>query len=910
MVRHALPSRDLRRAGSQPPECPLSDLDPDVNSAVITASSLRDWLTDRLPGPDDDKQRTLDLLEGLQGLDAPMTLSPADRDGAWRLYVELETRITTQPLQWRVGDERAALESLHHLFPTVRQLVQGLGPRARTAGELGIFVLNRYIRPLTSTWHGRLQRTGFLHDDDRRLFRLELRELRAKLVRLQPVFRALADPEGSDEERGGDGDEGVLEFFSPGQPLPPGRRSPLLSEMFVHEAAPIQARRVAFGLISQPEEGAPPPAELVGLGLSGGGIRSATFALGLLQALSRRDLYRHIDLLSTVSGGGYLGALISSWATGSQSDDDKRRGPFVCPDQPAAPGAPAASPTTPAVEPLAVRHVRNHSRTLTEDGWWHVLAPMAAGILASTAMFYLLCLSLAGGAFGCWWLVERAHVPWWVGLAVAAGAIALLPASQRLLPRQLQGLDAVVSGAAVSGVAFSALPAVLDAANALLDRTLAGLSFDYLTADMLAALLPALTTSIAMPLQRVAKLAPLRDGLLAISPVLATLLVVARLHQYLVAEHHLVLFAGLTGVAVVILLVTDVNKNSPHRFYRDRLARAWCVRPDANGKVQPAGLRMTELSEAQAPLHLVNMTANLDRALDPEIQRELRGRNADFFCASRLGLDSPTLASWRWQQAQAHPGRGPEDIHLATAMAISGAAVGPRLGVLTPTGAGAWLTLLNLRLGYWLHNPRRPAPRWLHPAWGGYLVREALGWLHEETPRINLSDGGHLENLGVFELLRRRCAFVIAIDGEADPDMSFGGLVKLKRYARIDLDCDLDLDVQDLKLGAHGFSDAHAALGSIRYHDDSEGRLLYIKLSVTGDEPAELLDYRRRSPAFPHESTADQVFGEEQFESYRRLGEHIGEHLCSTLMEVPDDEQLTPATWFRALEQSLVARRP
>jgi hypothetical protein len=53
--------------------------------------------------------------------------------------------------------------------------------------------------------------------------------------------------------------------------------------------------------------------ELLGLALSGGGIRSATINLGILQGLARRGLLPRFDYLSTVSGGGYIGSCIDSW---------------------------------------------------------------------------------------------------------------------------------------------------------------------------------------------------------------------------------------------------------------------------------------------------------------------------------------------------------------------------------------------------------------------------------------------------------------------------------------------------------------------------------------------------------------------------------------------------------------------
>ena len=165
-----------------------------------------------------------------------------------------------------------------------------------------------------------------------------------------------------------------------------------------------------------------------------------------------------------------------------------------------------------------------------------------------------------------------------------------------------------------------------------------------------------------------------------------------------------------------------------------------------------------------------------------------------------------------------------------------------------------------------------------------HLLREAFGALDASGAYVNVSDGGHLENLGVYELLRRRCKVIIAIDGEADPDMKFPSLHALMRYAWIDLGVRIDLKLDELRPGQGGLPSQHVAIGTIQYgpgteDGDSQGTFVYIKSSVTGDENLIIADYRAAQPKFPHESTADQFFNEHQFESYRALGEHIGERL-------------------------------
>lgn len=166
--------------------------------------------------------------------------------------------------------------------------------------------------------------------------------------------------------------------------------------------------------------------------------------------------------------------------------------------------------------------------------------------------------------------------------------------------------------------------------------------------------------------------------------------------------------------------------------------------------------------------------------------------------------------------------------------------------------------------------------RWRVRPWA--LLAEMLMRLNERGRWVNLSDGGHIENLATLELLRRRCRVIVIGDGEADPDMHFAGLATLMRTARIDLGIEIDLHLGDLRLGSDRYCRDHLAIGRISYPGDPEpGFLLYLKSSVTGDEDEVVAEYRNRSTSFPHESTADQFFNEGQFEAYRALGEHVGQ---------------------------------
>jgi hypothetical protein len=130
----------------------------------------------------------------------------------------------------------------------------------------------------------------------------------------------------------------------------------------------------------------------------------------------------------------------------------------------------------------------------------------------------------------------------------------------------------------------------------------------------------------------------------------------------------------------------------------------------------------------------------------------LQGRLTEFFlfspCFSGCSLTG-FYATHEWEKADSH-------LDLGTAMAISGAAAAPQMGLGTNKSLSFWLSLLNIRLGYWARKPGRHGSRLAAPGLS-YLWREMLGTMNESTAWLNLSDGGHIENLGVYELLRRRC---------------------------------------------------------------------------------------------------------------------------------------------------------
>jgi hypothetical protein len=552
--------------------------------------------------------------------------------------------------------------------------------------------------------------------------------------------------------------------------------------------------------------------------------------------------------------------------------------------------------------------------------------------------------------------------------------------------------------------------------------------------------------------------------------------------------------------AFVILLgcwiAVDVNVTSIHALYRDRLASAFLVGRNTKGGVDiedDIDLHHICRYEAgsTAPYHLINVALNLQGSKDIGI----RDRNSDFFIFSKRFIGGDRTGYCRSElMEQVFP-----QMSLGSAMAVSAAAASPNMGRGTSPLLVAFMTLLNIRLGFWMPNPgllqesarnggrrRRQFPqgetppgfdfanvfaeeleeienRWrrvypnapqcrsrqptvkhglvgiafsgggirsaainlgitqaLHDrgvfhhvdymstvSGGGYLgssisalmryregdvdkpllntkrtladerktaahiepataiqwaqddeseenrfdsigdrfrwqvrpvalLREMLSRLDERHCWVNLSDGGHIENLATIELLHRRCKYIIIGDGEADPNLHFAGLATLMRSARLDLQIKIEIDLDAIRLRKNGKSDneagisgSHWTVGKITYPTTNGkaeiGYLLYLKSSFTGDEDETIREYRHRNPTFPHQTTADQFFDEGQFEAYRALGQHIAEmaldckHVIEPLGGDKDEKVDDPmtkmshedlASWFKELWEKRMPAQP
>jgi len=736
---------------------------------------------------------------------------------------------------------------------------------------------------------------------------------------------------------------------------------------------------------------------LTGLALSGGGIRSASFGLGALQALHAYSGIEGIDYLSTVSGGGYIGCSLTA---AMQNTDGEF--PFTNPKN--------------YDDTASVRHIRDFSNYLIPHGALDVVTAIGIigrGLVANVVIILPILLflvwltllihpnedSLSEPKFLIWNLGEaltRLGLPvshplwglhgfWFTAILAGVNVFFLVfwafaksisvsqfwqagfswlrePGDSAELHGVLATVSKLLFFVTITSIWFETQPFILRAmvatsapslspngapqcaswafSAACFGKVLHGW-FGYLTPILapigaafafLSKYLGDIVTQTKQDprwqawFKKISAMAALwfaaiiipsflwllylqltyfgiagSDSLFPYAPGWLLSLAHAAPLQDVLRKAGITMIAGLYLEAFLItgLVAVFINPNvtSLYRLYRDRLSKAFLFNPnpdiprDKNGDLQAYEPKLHKIDTRFGPYPIVNAALNIEGSQFAN----KRGRNADFFIFTPEYTGSDATGYIGTERIE----KDETALDHGTAMAISGAAVSSNMGALTIKPLAFTLALLNIRLGYWLRNPRRIVG---HRPWYSRLVdirsylllKEAFGWITEKSPTVYLTDGGHIENLGVYSLLKRRCKLIIVIDAEADPTMNFRAFLQLERYARIDLgviielpwemirDCTLKVDKAFDEASKSGsvipcVPGPHCAAGEIQYgpNDKEKGILLYVKASLSGDEDDYLLDYKRLHRAFPHETTSDQFFGEEQLEAYRALGFHI-----------------------------------
>ncbi len=766
-------------------------------------------------------------------------------------------------------------------------------------------------------------------------------------------------------------------------PIP---RTPDGDDVFHRELDPAPGdgtHEVAHGRVTVP------PRDLTGIALSGGGIRSATFNLGLLQGLARFGILDRLDYLSTVSGGGYIGSAWSAWRAREREGD--RGSPFHSPEPPGAsseappPGSEPGRPRDP------VDHLRAFSNflaprlgllswdtgrmvvtvvssmvpslavalavlTLALVAWCLLaLALLAPELPISSLAFLVLTALLLGGMESRWrrlkeevdpwgygeawgmallgavllwllvggvlgeggpdgaglgagmgipvigeeappsdWLLLLAPVGAWIGASLVltfwrlirsrwtrshlrrvrrnaydrVHARLLLLAAGWTVVSLLWWVGALVWGLVEQGfevevgTGLVGTTGVVVYAFSRVQKRLSGEFTSSLGTTLLARLKPVLPQVLAY----------LAIALLVVMAAAATV----GLGRSDPAIHPLALLGG--GALLILALAVlffDPNEVGLHTFYRARISRAYlgASNPEPDHRWRTEERRDDDVSlaalPATGPCHLICCAANDLSARDLGALH----RGARSAVLSPVGF-SVGGARRAWEADD----RGSPT--LSAAATASAAAFNPLMGDRSRSLGPAVTFLMaafNLRLGMWLPGvPLRDRGSRLRRALVGLpFFREMFGLARADGSEVHLSDGGHFENMAVYELIRRHCRFILAADCGMDPSVGFNDVGNLVRRVRTDFGVDIRIDLSPLRPDASGVSRQSMVAGDIHYPEGDTGILLLVKPSITGSEPPDVAQYRTRNPVFPHESTGDQFYDEAQWESYRRLGEYV-----------------------------------
>jgi len=291
---------------------------------------------------------------------------------------------------------------------------------------------------------------------------------------------------------------------------------------------------------------------------------------------------------------------------------------------------------------------------------------------------------------------------------------------------------------------------------------------------------------------------------------------------------------------------------------------------------------------AQRPLPIFNTTLNLVHGQNLAWQERKAESFAmtPFFCGN----------VYEGYRASDKYG-GKTGITVGNAMTISGAAANPNMGYSSSPVLSFIMTLFNVRLGVWLGNTNSNGDDTYNLSGPSQAIKplfaELFGITSSARRYVNLSDGGHFDNLGIYEVVLRRCRRILVSDADADASFEFENLGNAIRKIRIDFGINITFKAKILILPRESSAEGalYCAIANIGYKEadgTEDGTLIYIKPTIHGrgtPVPYDVFSYALANKAFPHESTIEQWFSESQFESYRALGYHILEQLGPDLKD-------------------------
>jgi hypothetical protein len=694
-----------------------------------------------------------------------------------------------------------------------------------------------------------------------------------------------------------------------------------------------------------------------GLALSGGGIRSASFGIGVIQALRNRGFFgdkptafSKIKYLSSVAGGGYAGGSLTWYQKLFNLF------PFDTIE------TTSASEHGTKYENKVLNYLRQHSQYLMPKslGFKSLIASILMSVLHSTVsnvLLLALLFYLIQGLLSIELISSLIHSTDLHDQVKSWGMIPIL----RENSEPLSTIDIIFStfffmcailsvlffvlitfGYALSSI-FSQLFSLAHGYRITVQRLLGRLYYGFGSCLVLGVLpliahhlfgsdislvndagssatvssTGLLAVFLSLKKMRDSNRAAVKSGLfdnilsMMIIPIFIVFVAVV---SYIVAEliHQNFHWAHSLMIMVVFLALiqlVNINHISPHKMYHDRLMETFFKQPqvEAAASLEQRGrlANDTKLSQlALAPYwsayHLVNCNIILNKATNSCY----RSRLGDSFILSPLYCGSSAT------QYQGTDEFANGSMTLATAVTISGAAANPRSAISGLDKSNSPLvsflmTFFGLRLSYWSINPSHKLSKlgaWLKPNYLLPGLSSLLNRAHNEKDLfIELSDGGHFDNTGVYELVRRRVPVIILADGGADEHETFDNVGNMMQKIRVDFGVSvsfshksLDLTgilsgsasnkndpnfVKKLNQAQRGYAIADILYPDIQGKPAFVGKLVVIKPTVTDDLTIDLYSYKAVNPSYPDQSTADQSFDERQFESYRELGYQLTKQL-------------------------------
>ncbi len=269
------------------------------------------------------------------------------------------------------------------------------------------------------------------------------------------------------------------------------------------------------------------------------------------------------------------------------------------------------------------------------------------------------------------------------------------------------------------------------------------------------------------------------------------------------------------GMLILVGFYANPNSLSFHRFYRNQLADAFLNLAGKFKNVKIKNLFRTESTDPGdylAPYPLINTCLNLQSTSDPKFKG---AKASDYYLLSPLYCGAKLTGYVSTERAPDY-----RDLTLPASTTISAAAVNPGMGNYSNKLLSVFMTLFNARLGFWIFNPTKINKSnivW----WPTYFFYELFSKIGTNNRMLNISDGGHIENLGVYELLRRKCRLIISVDAGADPNYTFEDLENLAIRARNELGLEISFpkgsSPEDIirPKPSHGYSEKRFAVGGV-----------------------------------------------------------------------------------------------